>query len=188
MAMITEGRQRLEFDATWRALKWDSAKEFIGSMDGALHQLPGEGVKAADVVGVKSRESSGTAMLFIGEFKDFAHPAIPARQRTAVVLQAKSDKLQRDVVRKVIDTLAGATFAHDSGDIQRLELKRWRAATADATVRLLILLCVELPKPAVITMLNGELRRRLRWLGPNATVLVTSSATPFSALGISYRI
>jgi hypothetical protein len=188
MATITEGRQCLDFDATWGAFQWDLAKEFVGSMDGSLHQLAGDGVKAADVVGVKGTGSSGSAILLIAEFKDFAQPMIPGRRRAAVMLQAESEKLRRDIVRKVIDTLTGATFAHDSNGKQRSELKRWRAAAADTTVGLLILVCVELSKPAVITMLNNDLRRRLRWLGPNATVLVTSSATPYSALGISYHV
>ncbi len=187
MTTITEGRQHLDFDATWEAFQWDLAGEFVGSMDGALHLLPGDGVKAADVVGVK-RDSSRPAILVIAEFKDFTHPAIPESHRAAKARGAESDKLRRDIVRKVVDTLTGATFAYDSQNSRRPELKSWRAAVADTAVRLLVLVCVELSKPAIITMLNGELQRRLRWLGPNATVLVTGSATPFSAHGISYRI
>ncbi len=188
MATITEGRQHLDFDATWGAFQWDLAEEFVGGMDKALHQLAGDGVKAADVVGVKGGDLSGSSILLIAEFKDFAHPTIPVRDRAGVMLQAESAHLRRDIVRKIIDTLTGATFAHDSENNKRPELTRWRAAAAETPVRLLILVCVELSKPAVITMLNDELQRRLRWLGPHAMVLVTSSATPFSALGISYRV
>lgn len=188
MPTIEERRQRLVFKSSWNAFKWDASDEFVHGMSQALNGLPADGVKAADVVGIRSSGKSEAGVVFIGEFKDFEHPHIPLSQRARAIEQAESAELRRDITRKVIDTLSGVTFAHGANGTRREELNLWRNAIATQRVKLLVLVCIEMSKPAIVSMLTNDLRRRLRWLGPEATVLVTSSATPFSGMGISYQI
>ena len=188
MTTITEDRQRLHFDSSWVAFKWDEGHEFKGSMDGALHQL-GTGVKAADVVAARSIRYQPKTLL-VAEFKDFDHPNIPVPQRLQAAQAAVSDELMRDIIRKVIDTLTGATFAHDAGQQRCNELSGWRPALARATTSLLILVCVELPPSQAVSALawTKALQQRFRWLGPNAQVIVTSSARPFQGQGVRYSL
>lgn len=188
MTTINEGRQALHFDSSWRVLKWDESDEFVGSMDRALHQLPRDGVKAADVVGMRDIRHQ-PKMLLIVEFKDFDSPNIPRAQRGAVALAAVSDNLMRDIVRKVIDSLSGATFAHDSVHKRCTELNPWRPALGCVKTTMLVLLCIEVPKSQLIAALSWtkELQGRLRWLGPRSRVIVTSSSRPFQGDGITYQ-
>ena len=41
----------------------------------------------------------------------------------------------RDIIRKVIDTLTGATFAHDAGQQRCNELSGWRACAGASGYR-----------------------------------------------------
>lgn len=189
MTAIVEGRQRLDFDASWNVVKWDDADEFKGSMERALHQLSGNSVKAADVVAVRQRQGSSPTML-VAELKDFAHPEIPADRRAQHALQATSDRLMAAVVRKVIDTLCGASHSYGASDERSEELEAWRTALGASEYRLLILVCVEVPRTQLAAVLTWTkaLQQRLRWLGPHASVLVTTSRTPFRAEGIEYSV
>ena len=189
MTSVSERRQRLDFDTSWQVVKWDESDEFDGSMDPALHQLPPDGVKAADVVGVRT-QSRRPRTILIAEFKDFDHPSVPAHDHARVAEQATSDAVMRDLVRKVIDTLSGATFAHDASASRCAELDDWRPALARASTSLLVLLCIEVPATQALAVLpwTKELQRRLRWLGPKTQVIVTSSARPFRGDGGAYVV
>lgn len=188
MTSIQEGRQHLHFDRSWMILKWDQSAEFIGSMDGAMHQLA-DGVKAVDVIGVREIRHR-PRMLLIAEFKDFSHPDIPASKKAEVARSAISDQLMRNIVRKVIDSLSGATFAHDSDQRRCAELTSWRPALGRRTTTMLVLLCIEVPRSQSIAALawTKQLQQRLRWLGPDTRVIVTSSARPFSGDGVRYEV
>ena len=188
MTTIREGRQTLSFDTSWSVLKWDGSHEFVGSMDAALHQLGG-GVKAADVVGVRDIRRQAK-LLLIAEFKDFEHPGIPTSRRAAAALAATSGDLMQNIVRKIVDTLSGATFAHDSSQQRCPELDSWRPALGRATTRMLVLVCVEMPESQGLAALpwTKELQRRLRWLGPNTRVIVSTSCRPFRGEGITYQV
>jgi hypothetical protein len=184
MTTISERRQHIDFDASWRVCKWDESSEFIGSMSSALNDLPGNGVKAADVIGIDDHPNRPRTIL-VAEFKDYDHP------RAETNRQATSSESIRDVVRKIIDTLAGVTFAHDTNDERRGELAGWRRALALSKTTVLVLVCVEAPSTQAAMVVNTwttELQRRLRWLGPDAQILVTNSATPFRGQGIAYRV
>lgn len=183
MNVVSEDRQRVEFDATWSVCKWDFAAEFDGSMGAALHQLPRDGVKAADIVGARN---SADGTILVAELKDFTNPNIPPAHLAAAAEKAESKELAGDIVRKVIDTLAGATFSHDVRDRRCRELANWRSTLARSRTKILVLVFIEVAKPAVLTMLSADLQARLRWLGPNSSVFVTGS--PFDAAGLAYRI
>lgn len=187
MTTVTEGRQRLELDDSWRVLKWDAADEYVHGMQRALHQLGG-GLSAADVVATRRMPRQRTLMVV--ELKDFEHPRIPDHEREQNALDAVSDTLMRDIVRKVVDTLAGATFAHDGKQRRCPALDDWRPAIGLATTRILILLCIEVPASQAVAALawTKQLQRRLRWLGPHARVVVTNSARPFAGIGVAYRV
>lgn len=189
MSTIPEGRQRLELDSTWRAFKWDQADEFVGSMEQALNHLPGDGIKGADVVGVRHTRGQSRVLL-IGEFKDFANPTIPAWDRAKAASNATSDKVLRDIVRKVVDTLSGATFSHNAQSQRSADLDGWRLALAGRGTSVLILVCVEFPRSQAVAHLawTKALQQRLRWLGPNARVIVTTSARPFQGSGLRYAV
>lgn len=189
MTVITERRQQLNFDNNWRAVKWDESPEFKGSYERALHELPGQGVKAADVVGVR-RRSPTPPIILVGEFKDFDYPTIPPAQRQRVALQAVSDDLLSILVRKVIDTLSGASFAHDQQAARGRELRDLQRALGHARPSILVLFCVETPRTQSLAMLpwTKKLQQRLDWLGPNARVIVTSAQRPFDHLGVRYSI
>jgi hypothetical protein len=180
MATIHEDRQRLDFDPTWAVSKWDIASEFTDGLGSAT-----PGVKAADVVGVRA---SRPRAVLVAEFKDFTNPRIPAHELAQASRKAESPALLDDLVKKVIDTLGGATFAHDGKNERKEALLAWRSAVARPTTKILILVCLEVPKPAIVNALSAALRQRLGWLGPNATVLVTAAVTPLVDLGISYRV
>lgn len=189
MTAIGERRQRLDFDETWTVVKWDERDEFTTGIRGALHQTL-DGVKGADVAGVRE-PAGGATVTLVAEFKDFDHPDVPANAAAETVRRATSDRVMEDLVRKVIDTLCGVTFSHDKDHRRGPELSRWRPTLGSATAtRLLVLFCIETP-PASAARLGPwtkELQKRLRWLGPNAQILVTSSAAPFEGAGIRYRV
>jgi hypothetical protein len=201
MTTISEDRQHLDFDPSWKVVKWDESGEFIGSMSDSLAMSaeplagetpqpanePGNGVKAADVVGVGG-EAAGPKIIFVAEFKDYAHPGIPPHETAKAAEKAESQETIKEIVRKVIDTLAGATFSHDSADGRVIELAEWRPALARSTTKIFVLVCVESPDPLIANIWTKELQRRLRWLGKGATVLATSSEKPFQGPGISYRL
>lgn len=190
MTAIREDRQELSLDRTWQAVKWDEAAEFKGSMEVTFHALPpGRSVKAADVVAVRRRRGA-SPLLLIAEFKDFNRPNLPPNIRTTLAEQALTSELMRNVLAKVIDSLAGAAFAHDKSGTRSPELQAWHAAIGVRTVSLLVLICVEVPPSQAPTVLawTTELKRRLRWLGSKSHVLVTSSLTPMSGTGITYKV
>lgn len=145
MTTVEERRQKLHFDSSWEVSKWDASREFVGSLENALHGLPGEGTKAADVVGIRAQRSK-PRILIAAEFKDFDDPSMPPEAAAEAALAALSDPLARNIIRKVIDTLCGATFAHDTENGRMGHLDEWRAALALSTTRILILVCVEVPK------------------------------------------
>lgn len=182
MTTIREQRQSLEFDSSWQVFKWDTSSEFVGSFEQTLHELPGEGAKAADVAGIRTLRGSPRTLV-IAEFKDFNRPGPEAIER------AVSDDLARNIVRKVIDTLCAATFSHDSAGLRRKELTEWRPSLGRSTTNILILVCVEVPE--VLSPAAGawskKLQQKLRWLGPNASVIVTNSSRPFVGDGIIYK-
>ena len=185
MTVVQEDHQELRFDSAWTVIKWDEAPEFVGSFDRALHSLPGEGVKASDVVAVRAPRGK-TRTLLIAEFKDFDRPAISATEAERAV----SDELARRIVRKVIDTLCGVTFAHDARDARSPKLDSWRPSLARSTSSLLVLVCIEVPKSQAVAAgpWTKKLQQRLRWLGPNAQIVVTNSTRPFAADGIAYGV
>jgi len=187
MTTLSEDRQHLDFDDDWIVVKWDERAEFTSGLRGSL-QRRGDGVKGADVVGVGGRGSAKVAL--VAEFKDFDNPRIPAAQAADAARKATSTSLIDDLVRKVIDTLCGATFAHDASRRRGAELTPWRPAVATTTTQLLLLFCIEVPRTqaAAVGPWTKRLQQRLRWLGPNARVLVTSSTTPFTAAGVRYRV
>ncbi len=206
MTTVSERRQHLDFDPYWQVAKWDKSGEFIDGMSKAFDVSaalrsrtskpangPRDGVKAADVVGVRDAPAE-PKIVFVAEFKDFVHPSIPPEQRAQAAEKSHSGELIDEIVRKVIDTLAGATFSHDSADNRRDELTEWRPALARSTTKIFVLMCVEELDPVFAGVLTKELQRRLKWLGKSATVLATTGATsttgatPFSGAGISYRI
>lgn len=187
MTTISEGRQHLDFDNDWIVVKWDERAEFTTGLRGAL-QRKGGGVKGADVVGIGGPRGAKVAL--VAELKDFANPQIPDERAADVAAKAVSDELIDDLVRKVIDTLCGITFSHDRSHQRGPELAPWRPALVSTTTQLLVLFCIEVPQSqaAVVGPWTKRLQRRLRWLGPQARVLVTSSARPFPWDGIAYRI
>lgn len=188
MISIVEDRQRLDFDPSWRVVKWDETDEFINGLQAALHQLEG-GIKAADVVGVRSIPHRERTLL-VAEFKDYDHPNVPVAQRRQNALAAVSDDLMQDIVRKVIDTLSGATFAHDAEQQRCVDLEGWRPALGRSTTTMLVLVCIEVPATQAVAALawTKKLQQRLRWLGPRARVLVTTSARPFNGVGVAYSV
>ncbi|MCP9488827.1 MAG: hypothetical protein MSC31_03010 [Solirubrobacteraceae bacterium MAG38_C4-C5] len=189
MTTISEQRQHLDFDAYWSVVKWDAAREYIGNLEAALHGLSDAvPTKASDVVGVSVNR--GPRTLLVAEFKDYEHTSIPASQRAQKALDATSDKLMAGLVRKVIDTLCGATFAHDGDGNRSSEAQGFAALAGEPTRDLLVLFCIEVPRTQAVAVLawTTRLQKRLSWLGPRAHVIVTNSARPFSAGGITYRI
>ncbi len=187
MTTISAKRQRLTFDDTWQAVEWDLMPEYKGSMENAFYGLVGRSVKACDVVGVR-RAPGHSPILLAAEFKDFDQTHLPADQRLAVARQGVSDEVMQAIISKLIDTLAGATFSHDRDGRRCAELERWRSAIGLKNTRLLVLVCVELPRTQQLaaTIWTTELKRRLRWLLPRASVIVTSSRAPFSGAGVVY--
>lgn len=189
MTAVKEGRQQLAFDSAWRVVKWDEAQEFKGAMETAFHQLSGRSVKAVDVVAIR-RTRGVTTVHLVAEFKDFDPPTASAGQRAAAARQALTSEMTRDIVAKVVDSLCGAAFSHDQANSRGAELQAWRSALSLKTAALLVLVCVELPparKLAVVPW-TTELKRRLRWLGPRAHVVVTSSINPYQGNGITYSL
>lgn len=189
MMTITEGRQKLTLDASWHAVKWDEALEFKGSMESTFAQLSGRSVKAVDVVGVRRGRGIATVLL-VAEFKDFDRPHLPAAQAIAVARQGTSDEVMRDIIAKVIDSLCGAAFAHDVAGARVSELDHWRTALDLKTTGVLVLVCVELPASQAMSVLpwTTALKRRLRWLGPSARVIVTGARRPFRGDGLAYEV
>src|SRR5947209_917778 len=141
MTTIVEKRQTLTFDASWRVLKWDDADEYVTGIQRALVH---GGVKATDVVGVRTVPRQSRTIL-VAEFKDFDNPHMPPADRRRAALAGVSDQLLHDIGRKVIDTLAGATFAHDDTNARHPDLDPWRPSLGRSTTTLLVLICVELP-------------------------------------------
>lgn len=94
----------------------------------------------------------------------------------------------QDIVRKVIDTLSGATFAHDAQRQRSVDLHGWRPALGRSTTTMLVLVCIEVPATQAVAALawTKKLQQRLRWLGPAARVVVTTSARPFNGMGVAY--
>lgn len=180
-------RQRLTFDDTWQAVEWDLMPEYKGSMESAFHGLAGRSVKACDAVGVR-RAVGQTPILLAAEFKDFDQTHLPADKRLEVARKGVSDDVMQAVISKLIDTLAGATFSHDGDGHRSVELESWRSAVGLKSTRLLVLVCVELPRSQALaaTIWTTEIKRRLHWLLPRASVIVTSSRAPFSGLGVVY--
>lgn len=180
-------RQRLTFDDTWQAVAWDERPEFKGSMEAAFNGLSGRSVKACDAVAVR-RVVGQTPILLVAEFKDFDQTHLPADKRLEVARQGVSDEVMQAIISKLIDTLAGAAFSHDRHGRRGAELERWRSAVGLKNTRLLVLVCVELPRSQQLaaTIWTTELKRRLRWLLPRASVIVTSSRAPFSGVGVEY--
>lgn len=189
MTTITEGRQQLSFDATWHVVKWDEADEFIGSMESSFASLQGRSVKAADAVGVR-RVRGATPLLLVAELKDFDQKHLSPEQQAIVAAQGVSPEVMRDVIAKVIDSLCGAGFAHDTSGARLEALERWRGAVGLQTVAVVVLVCVELPvtQAVVAVTWTTELKRRLRWLGPRSHVFVTSGRAPFRGAGLAYSI
>jgi hypothetical protein len=189
MTAITEGRQRLAFDATWQVVEWDEADEFKGSMDFSFSGLPGRSVKAADAVGVRRRRGV-PPLLLIAEFKDFDRTHLSARQQARIAAQGVSADVMRDVIAKVIDSLCGAGFAHDASGARLEALERWRSAVGLQAVAVLVLVCAELPVTQAVAAVTWttELKRRLRWLGPRSRVLVTNRHRPFQGVGLEYSV
>lgn len=192
MSRFSERRQHLDLAEDWEGLKWDDCDEFIKPYAASFAQTapePGRSVKGADVVAVR-RGRGRAPVLLVGEFKDFANPTIPQRERLEKAKQATSPQVMGDVIAKVIDTLCGASFAHDDRDGRSAELESWRRAVGAPAPRVVVLLAVELPSaagPAALAW-NTELKRRLRWLGPRATVVVTTASHPVSGYGMSYSV
>jgi hypothetical protein len=186
---ITEGRQTLTLDASWHAVKWDDAGEFEGSMEPTFNQLSGRSVKAADVVGVRQGRGMATVLL-VAELKDFDRSHLPAARAAAVARQGTSDEVMRDIIAKVIDSLCGATFANDAEGARAPELDRWRTALGLKTTSVLVLVCVELPPTQAVSVgpWNTALKKRLRWLGPRAHVIVTDARRPFPVDGLAYGV
>ena len=190
MTTITEGRQRLDFDASWGAVQWDLCPEYKGSMETAFSNLPGtRSVKAADVVAVR-RVRGLAPVLLVAEFKDYHRPQLPRDEQQEIARNAVSDVVQASVVGKVIDSLAGAAFARDAAGGRHQVFERWRSTVGLKSAQLLVLLCVEMPpsQALVTSPWNTALKHRLDWLHPNARVVVTGSQRPFAGLGISYGL
>lgn len=190
MTSISERRQHLDFDTTWEAVKWDESDEFIGSMDKTLHNLASASpVKAADAVAVR-RAARVSPVVLVAEFKDFDFPNIPAEHRAQAARGANTEELMAALIRKVIDTLAGASFSHDSSDVRSAELQALTATLSDPNMKILVLFCIEVPRTQAVAVLpwTKKLQQRLRWLGPNAEVIVTTSARPFIGSGVTYRV
>ncbi len=164
--------------------------EFKGSMESAFAQLPGgRSVKAADVIAVR-RGREVSPLLLVAEFKDYHRPQLPAAKQQVIAQQAMSKDVQASVVGKVIDSLAGATFAQDAHGGREATLERWRSTVGLRRVQLLVLLCVELPPSQALATSpwNTVLKRRLRWLHPSARVVVTSRQRSFAGLGVTYDV
>lgn len=192
MTRIDERRQSLNFDDTWEVLVWDTAPEFKASLELAFSGLtatPPRSVKAGDVTGVR-RETGGVNALLFAEFKDYDHPSIPAAHRLRAARQGTSDQVMSDLIAKLIDTLAGRTFAHDVHGHRDAQVTSWRAVLGDQHAKLLVLLCVEFPvtQSVAAKVWQTELKRRLAWLGPRANVVVTSGLRPFNGAGITYSV
>jgi hypothetical protein len=189
---IREDRQLLQFDSRWRVVRWDEADEFKGSMEPTFSNLTSamRSVKAGDVVAIREATLTDPPLLLVAEFKDFDHPNILPHQRAAAALHGTSHELMSDVLAKVIDTLTGATYAHDQQGVRCDELRSWRATAADNAANLLVLICVELPRTQIVAAQTWttDLKRRLAWLGPNAHVVVTTSAAPYDANGVRYAL
>lgn len=185
MTTVSERRQHLDFDGSWQVIKWDEAREYTGQIEAAV---PGpaeaQPVKATDVVAARA------SLLVVAEFKDFDLPSIPQQEREQAARGAASDKLAPALVRKVIDSLAGATFSHDLDDARCAPLRSFAGVIADAKTPMLVLFCIEVTRTqaAAIVPLTTLLKKRLRWLGPNARVLVVSGSASFADVGVEYRV
>jgi hypothetical protein len=185
MGTLRERRQSLDFDRGWLVVKWDDCDEFTHGIRTAFHQLEG-GVSGADGVGARPGDGVG----LIVEFKDYDHPDIPPSQRAAKAREAVSDKLVRLLVRKVIDTLCGATFSHDAADRRSAALRSWQSTIGSDASELLILFCIEVPRSQALAVLpwTKKLQQQLGWLGPRARVIVTSGDRPFAGAGVRYHV
>lgn len=188
MTSFLEGRQRLELTAEWQCLKWDEAPEYVGPLQGSFNDLVVDrprSVKAADLVAAAHGDDQATFLLVV-ELKDFASPGMSRNQQRIAAEKAKSDQLMSDVVAKVVDSLAGATFSHDKQDTRCGELDTWRAAVGDTDADIIVLLGIEVPDRAFLTVLHTGLKKRLRWIGPRASILVASA--PLRLRGVTYTI
>ncbi len=189
--LIPEGRQELKLSPSWNACKWDASEAYAHGIGQAFSGLEGaRGVKAADLVA--SRDGVAP-VLMIGEFKDFAHPSIPKADRKRVAAQAVSLQLVESLIAKVIDTLAGATFARGSAGSREPVFNRWRDRVGSPEAALLILVMVEFPdrQASSVLALQTRLKQQLFWLGQGARVAVICSSTdlkPYRRLGIEYRV
>jgi hypothetical protein len=120
----------------------------------------------------------------VAEFKDYSHPQAVATG------QSQSQVALRDVMRKVMDSIVGATFAHNATGARCVELRERRAVSATQPA-VLVLFCVETTPTQAAIVVNAwrtELQRRLNWLGPGAQIVVTCGASAFRKLGIIYRV
>lgn len=190
-SLLRERRQELHFSDDWAVVKWDECAEFKEGIATAFDQLKGDGVKGADGVGVSlAAGRTGSQIALVVEFKDYAHPDIPEHQRAQRAREAVSDELLQTLVRKVIDTLCGATFASDRQGDRSDVLTRWHSAIGSQTSRLLVLFCIEVPRSQAVAILpwTTKLQQKLHWLGLRANVIITSSSVPFSQAGIRYRV
>jgi hypothetical protein len=189
MTEIIEGRQKLDFDTTWRVVKWDETGEYKGSMDFSFAGLPGRSVKAADAVGVR-RVKGATPLLLIAELKDFDQKHLSPQKQARIAARGVTPEVMRDVIAKVIDSLCGAGFAHDASGMRAQPLERWRGAIGLQTVSVVILVCIELPLGQAVAAVTWttEFKRRLRWLGPRSRIFVTSGRAPFDGAGLVYSI
>ena len=188
---LKERRQQLHFSDDWAVVKWDKCPEFKQGIATAFDQLSGDGVKGADGIGVSLAASdTGSEIALVVEFKDYDHPDIPPRQRAQKAREAVSDELLQILVRKVIDTLCGATFSCDRQGSRSDLLAHWHTAIGSQTSRLLVLFCIEVPRTQAAAILpwTKKLQQRLHWLGPRANVIITSSSVPFSHAGVRYRV
>lgn len=145
------------------------------------------GVKAVDVLAARLVRGERT-LLLAAEMKDFSDPAVPEQYRPDKARQALSDQVMGVVVRKVVDSLCGATYAHDSTGRRCRELRPWR--TALSTADLAVFYFVGLPNPASIESVTWttELKKRLGWLVPFGTVFVITSNTTMPEIGLSYTM
>lgn len=183
--MTTEVRERrlsLTFEDGWAVTKWDEGSEYRDGLQTT------NGVKACDVVAV--RPDGPRPILVLAEFKDFDDPKISNSRRAAAARKATSATLIEELVHKTLDTLAGATFAHDQEHQRSGVLAAWDRVIRRGSPSILLLFCIEFPgsQEPMILPWSTKLKQRLRYLGPDVHVVVTSRDSVFDRLGIRYAV
>lgn len=176
MSVFNEAPYRLEFDSSWRVLKWDGCAAFRGGIHGA------QGTKAADFVCVQHERDPWfieiTDYRFIGT----------ARLRKKI---PSVDDLATEVACKVRDTLAGVIWTHERDELDPAgKLRPLVSVLVSRGVKITVVLFLEEdhPSPQRQSVVAQRIKQRLRWLCPKVLVINQKQwqDAPQSGLSITF--